>query len=151
MYQCFFTNTNACFIVICRLCSLMEDFLYSAKIRQSILMSYFTRYLQRMVKFWQRRKSEKLILLLNCKSRVDLQCPEYTVFKNLCSLRMLKRAGCEEVCTNLFETSKTWQVFKVSVSSKPQKVSCRKRLHRSKKDYQGQILVNYSCHGWTFL
>ena len=20
-----------------------------------------------------------------------------------------------------------------------------------KKDYQGQILVNYSCHGWTFL
>ena len=32
---------------------------------------------------------------------------------------MLKRAGCEEVYTNLFETSKTWQVFKVGVSSKP--------------------------------
>ena len=31
------------------------------------------------VKFWQRRKSGKLIVLLNCESRVDLQCPEYTV------------------------------------------------------------------------
>ena len=97
----------------------MEDFLYSAKIRESILMSYFTRYLQRLVKFWQRRKSESLILLLNCESRVDLQCPENTVFKNLCSLRMLNGAGYEEVNTNFFETSSAWQVFKVGVSSKP--------------------------------
>ena len=36
---------------------------------------------------------------------MDLECPENTVFKNLCSLRMLKGAGCEEVYTNLFETS----------------------------------------------
>ena len=56
---------------------------------------------------------------LNCESRVDLQCPENTVFKSLCSLRMLKKAGCEEVYTNLFETSSAWQVFKVGVSSKP--------------------------------
>ena len=72
----------------------MEEFLYSAKIRESILMSYFTRCLQRLV---------KLILSLNCESRVDLQCPENTVFKNLCSLRMLKGAGCEEVYTNLHD------------------------------------------------
>ena len=49
---------------------------------------------------------------------MDLQCPENTVFKNLCSLRILKGAGCEEVYTNLFETSSAWQVFKVGVSSK---------------------------------
>ena len=89
----------------------MEDFLYSAKIRESILMSYFTRH------FGRAEKNVKLILLLNCESRVDLQCPENTVFKNLCSLRMLKGAGCEEVYTNLFETSSAWQVFKVGVSS----------------------------------
>ena len=43
-------------------------------------------------------------MLLNCESRVDLQCPENAVFKTLCSLRMLKGAGCEEVYANLFET-----------------------------------------------
>ena len=50
---------------------------------------------------------------------MDLECPENTVFKSLCSLRMLKGAGCEEVYTNLFETSSVWQVFKVGVSSVP--------------------------------
>ena len=30
---------------------------------------------------------------------------------------MLKGAGCEEVYTNLFETSSVWLVFKVGVSS----------------------------------
>ena len=49
---------------------------------------------------------------------MDLQCPEYTVFENLCSLRMLKGAGGEEVYTNFFETSSAWQVFRVGVSSK---------------------------------
>ena len=82
---------------------------------------------------------------------MDLQCPKNAVFRNLCSLRMLKGAGCEEVYTNLFETSSAWQVFKVGVSSVLEKISCWKRLLRSKKDYQGQILVNYSYHGWTFL
>ena len=38
----------------------MEDFLYSAKIQESILMSYFMRYLQRLVKFWQRRKKREV-------------------------------------------------------------------------------------------
>ena len=56
----------------------MEDFLYSVKIRESILMSHFTRHLQRLVKFWQRRKKGKLLLRLHCESRVDLQCPENT-------------------------------------------------------------------------
>ena len=50
---------------------------------------------------------------------MDLQCPENTVFENLCSLRMFKGADCEEVYTNLFETSSAWQVFKVGVSSVP--------------------------------
>ena len=36
--------------------SFTEDFSYSVRIHESILMSYFTRYLQRLVKFWQRRK-----------------------------------------------------------------------------------------------
>ena len=47
---------------------------------------------------------------------MDFQIP---IFKNLCSLRMSKEAGCEEVYTNLFETSGAWQVFKVGVLSKP--------------------------------
>ena len=109
---------NISFIAICRLCSLVEDFFYSAKIRESILMNYSTRRLQRLVKFWQRRKSEKLILLLNCQSRVDLQCPENSVFKGGLLRRGYLRL-CEEVISNLFETSSAWQVFKVSVSSNP--------------------------------
>ena len=47
-----------------------------------------------------------------------LQCPENTVFKNLCSLRMLKGAGCQEVYTNLLETSSAW-VFQVSLRGFP--------------------------------
>ena len=35
----------------------MEDLQYSVKIRESILMNHFTRHLQRLVKFWQRRKA----------------------------------------------------------------------------------------------
>ena len=50
---------------------------------------------------------------------MDLQCPENTIFENLCSLRMHKGTGCEEVYTNLFETSGAWQVFKVGVLNKP--------------------------------
>ena len=47
---------------------------------------------------------------------MELQCPKTTVFKNLCSLRMLKGVGCVEVYTNLFETSSASQVFKVGIS-----------------------------------
>ena len=50
---------------------------------------------------------------------MGLECPENTVFKNLCSLRLLKGAGYEEVYINLFKTSGAWQVLKVGVSSKP--------------------------------
>ena len=46
---------------------------------------------------------------------MDLESLENTAFKNLCSLRMLNGAGCEEIYTNLFETSSVWQVFKVGV------------------------------------
>ena len=93
----------------------MEDFLYSDNTRidfNELFHEIFTKILA------AQKKSEKLILLLNCQSRVDLECPKNTVFKNFCSLRMLKGAGCEEVYTNLFETSSAWQVFKVGVSSK---------------------------------
>ena len=58
---------------ICRLGSFMEDFLYSVKIRELILMSYFTRH------FGSEEKSVKWILLLNCESRVNLHSPEDTV------------------------------------------------------------------------
>ena len=34
----------------------MEDLLYSVKTRESNLTSYFTRHLQRLVKFWHRGK-----------------------------------------------------------------------------------------------
>ena len=48
------------------------------------------------------KKSEKLILLPNCESRVDLQCPEKTAFKNWISVKMLKEARCKEFHRNLF-------------------------------------------------
>ena len=57
----------------------MEDFPYSVRIHESILMSYFKRYLQRLVKFCQRRKKLEVNFALNCESRVGLQRPENTV------------------------------------------------------------------------
>ena len=54
---------------------------------------------------------------------MDLQCPENIVLKNLCSLRTLKGAGCEEVYTNLFENSVLGKclkwVFQVSLRRIP--------------------------------
>ena len=79
---------------------------------------------------------------------MDIQCPEKTFLR---SLKKFKGDCYKEVYTNLFEISTVSQVFKAGVSSVPSKVSCRKRFFRSKKDYQAQILVNYSCQGWTFL
>ena len=100
------------------LSSFMEDLLYSVKIGESILISYFTRHLQRLVKFWQRRKKWEV----DSTSKLQEQSGFTVSWKyclNLCSLRRLKGAGCEEVYTNLFETSSVWQVFKVGVSSVP--------------------------------
>ena len=57
----------------------MEDFSYSVREHELNLMSYFTRYLQRLVKFCQRRKNWEVNFSLNCNSRVDLRCPENTV------------------------------------------------------------------------
>ena len=65
--------------------------------------------------------------------------------------RRLKEAVYKKFYANLFENSNVWQVFTKGVSSVIYNASCMKRFFRSKKDYQGQILVNYSCHGWTFL
>ena len=49
---------------IYRLSSFMEDFSYSVRIHESILVSYFTRYLQKLVKFcrrkWQVNSASKL-------------------------------------------------------------------------------------------
>ena len=70
---------------------------------------------------------------------MDLECPENTVFKSLCSLRMLKGADCEEVYTNLFETFSAWQMFKVGASSR---FPVGRDSLELKKD---------RCHGWTFL
>ena len=105
----------------------MEDFLYNVKIRESILIGYFTRHLQRLVKFWQRRKKWEV----DSASKLREQSGFTVSWKyclNLCSLRRLKEADCKEVYKNLFETSSVWQVFKVGASSVPQKVSCRKSL-----------------------
>ena len=101
---------------ICCLGSFMEDLLYSVKIRESILMSYFTRHLQRLVKFWHRRKKWEV----DSASKLREQSGSTVSWKyrlNLCSLRRLKGAGCKQVYTNLFETSSVWQVFKVGVPS----------------------------------
>ena len=96
----------------------MEDFLYSVKIRESILMSYFTRHLQRLVNFWQRRKKWEINSAAKLREQSGFTvCRKY--FLNLCFPRRLKGAGCEEVYTHLFETSSVWQVFKVGVSSVP--------------------------------
>ena len=66
----------------------MEDLLYSVKIRESILMSYFTRHLQRLVKFWQRRKKWEV----DSASKLWEQSGFTVSWKyciNLCSLRGL--------------------------------------------------------------
>ena len=75
-------------------------------------MSDFTRH------FSSAEKRVKLILLLNCESRVDLQRPENTV-KFMFS-KKAQEAGCE-VYTNLFETSSVQQVFGVGASCVSQK------------------------------
>ena len=96
----------------------MEDFLYNVKIRESILMSYFTRHLQSLVKFWQRRKKWKVD-----SASILREQSGFTVSSEYClilsSLKRLKGTDCEEIYTNLFEISSIWQVFKVNVSSAP--------------------------------
>ena len=70
-------------------------FLNSVKIRESILMSYFTRHLQRLVKFWHRRKKWEV----DSASKLREQSGFTVSWKyclNLCSLRRLKEAGCEK-------------------------------------------------------
>ena len=42
-------------------------------------MSYFTRYLQRLVKFWQRRKEWEVDSACKLRDGADLQYPENTV------------------------------------------------------------------------
>ena len=116
---------------ICCLDSLMKDLLYSVKIRESILMSFFTRHLQRLVKFWHRRKKWQVDSAYKLQEQSGFTV-SWKYCLNLCSLRRLKGTGCEEVYTNLFETSSVWQVFKVGVSSVPSKVLCSKRLLRCK-------------------
>ena len=90
----------------------MEDFSHSVRIHKSILIAYFTGYLEGLVKFWQRRKKWEV----NSASKLREQSGFTVSWKyclNLCSLRRLKVAGCREVYKNLFETSSARQVFKV--------------------------------------
>ena len=115
-------------------------------------MSYFTRYLQRLVKFWQCRKMWKAdsASILREQSGFIIS---WKYCLNLCSLRKLKETGCEEVYRNLFETSSVLQVFKVGVSSVPKKVSCRKRLFTSKKRLDvsmSEWLCSWNNARWMF-
>ena len=50
--------------------NLLKGFSSSVRIHESILSSSIMRHLRRAVKFWERRKNGKFILLLNCKSSV---------------------------------------------------------------------------------
>ena len=90
-------------------------------------MSDFTRH------FSSAEKRVKLILLLNCESRVDLQRPENTV-KFMFS-KKAQEAGCEEVYTNLFETSSVQQVFEVGVSCVSQKAVSECALEKTPKGW----------------
>ena len=113
-------------------------------------MSYFTRYLQRLVKFRQHRKKWKV----DSASKPQKQSGFTVSWKyclNLCSLRRRKGAGCAKFYKNLFETPVLdkclkW-VFQVCfcVSFK-----CGKRLFRSKKDYQVQMWIIASSTGRFF-
>ena len=90
--------------------------IYSVKIRESILMCYSTRHMQRLVKFWQRRKKWEVDSASKLQQQSGLTV-SWKYCSNLCSLRRLNGAGCEEVYTNLFETSSVGQVFQVGVST----------------------------------
>ena len=57
----------------------MEDFSNNVREHELNLMSYFTRYLQRLVKFCQRRKNWEVNFSLKYESRVGLRCPENAV------------------------------------------------------------------------
>ena len=90
-------------------------------------MSDFTRH------FSSAEERVKLILLLNCESRVDLQRPENTV-KFMFS-KKAQEAGCEEVYTNLFETSSVQQVFGVGASCVSQKALSECALGKTPKGW----------------
>ena len=64
---------------IFRLGNFMEDFLDSVKINKLILISYFMRSLQRLVKFWQHRKEWEVDSASKLRDGADLQYPENTV------------------------------------------------------------------------
>ena len=81
----------------------MEDLFYSVKIWKSILI-------WDVYKGWEVDSASKL-------GKQSGFTVSWKSCLNLCSLRRLKGAGCEEVYANLFETSSTGQVFKVGVSS----------------------------------
>ena len=110
VYQYFFRCHIYC------LGNFMEDFLYSVRIHKLILMSYFKRYLQSLVRFWQSRNKWEV----DSSSKLREQSGFTVSWKyclNSCSLRRLKGAGYAEVYINLFEISSVRQVFKVGVSS----------------------------------
>ena len=77
----------------------MEDLLYSAKIGESILIGYFTRHLQRLVKYWQRRKKWEVDSTSKLREQSGFTMSRKYCL-NLCSLRRLKGAGYEEVYTS---------------------------------------------------
>ena len=133
---------------IYRLGSFMEGFSCRVRTHKSILISYFTRYLQRLVKFWQRRKKWKVDSVSKLREKSGFTV-SWKYYLNLCSLRRLKEACCAEVYTNLLRLSVfgkylRW-VFQVCFRRFPVG-----RLLRSKMDYQGQILVNKSATAGRF-
>ena len=77
----------------------MEGFSYIVGIHESILMSYFTRYLQRLVKFWQRRKEMEVNSVSKLREQSGFTVP-WKNYLNLCSLRRLKWSG--KKCTLSF-------------------------------------------------
>ena len=80
---------------IYRIGSFMEDFPYSVRIHESILMSYFTRYLQSSVKFRQRRKMWEV----NSASKLREQkgfTISWNCCLNLCSLRRLRELAVQK-------------------------------------------------------
>ena len=118
--------------------------------RESILMSYFTRHSQGLVKFWQRRKKWKV----DSTSKLREQSGFTVSWKyclNLCSLKRLKGLAAKKFTQiylrlPVFGKCLRW-VFQVCFRRFP----VGRDSVETKKIIKVKFFVSCSWHGWTFL
>ena len=75
--------------------------LYSVKIRESILMSYFTRHLQRLVKFWHSKKKWEVDSASKLRDENGFTVA-WKYCLNLCSVRRLKMGLAAKKFTQIY-------------------------------------------------